>query len=148
MRKKKKLRIVETTILVVFLVVVTTTNVFALDWHEQRTIAKEIGRKMNYNGDFRFAYYDDRYLNDNFLYGYYYTTENNFRNSLITFYKSSLDLDRQQFKCLVYHEIGHYVDVKRGSKEAVLSEDYADSFMLKQNPLCEDWKNTRYVGYE
>jgi predicted Zn-dependent protease with MMP-like domain len=107
--------------------------VSALDWHEQKRIARDIGMEHDYDGGFRFAYYSER---QNYL-AYYYTDTGRYKDSLITFYKPCENLTREEFKCVVLHELGHYNDVKEGSREEKLSESYADDYMVRYDDTCE-----------
>lgn len=138
------------TLLLLVMVVIVSSFAYALDWHEQKIIAKKIGNRLDYEGGLRFAYYEE--FDNN--YAYYNNLGFKVKNSLITFYKPSCDLSSYQFGCLVLHELGHYDDVKvkytKINKGGFtdLSEDYADEYMLKVNPLCEDWENTKYEGFE
>lgn len=120
-------------LIIIILSLFLISSVHALDWHEQRRIANSIGNELDYEGSFRYAYYQD-WRNYNARYIYF---GNAYRNSLITFYKPSTEMDKDEFRCLVLHELGHYDDVKEGSREEKLSESYADDYMISKDDTCE-----------
>ena len=115
------------------MLLVFTPSINALDWHEQRFIAKVIGNSYDYEGSFRFVYYSD--YQD--YQGFYRYSD---KSHLITFYKSSLELSKEQFVWLVLHELGHYdekVNVCKRDCPRWLNESYADDWADKE---FDKWK--------
>ena len=110
-------------IIVILMLLLMSVNVNALTWQEQRVIASEIGRELDYDGSFRFAYYQD--WRD--YYAFY--NRDNGNDGVITFYKPSLKLNKEEFVCVVYHELGHSDEYIHEHARGVLSEDYANDFM-------------------
>lgn len=125
----------------ILLLIITFKGATAMDWHEQKNIAKEIGYKNNYDGYFRFAYYEEMIREDNVIYYADYQIYNDkpYYDSLITFYSYSALLDKHKFTCLILHEIGHYKEVKfdNGKRKTKLNESYADDYMQKQDKNCK-----------
>lgn len=103
-------------------------SVSALDWHVQKRIVLE--DDFHFKVSYRFAYYVD-----NYYLGYARCRSN---RCVVTFYKGSLLLEEDEFRCLWYHEIGHVKDYYNGGR-GVLSEDYANSFMRSINSSCSDY---------
>ena len=106
------------------MLIIMISSVQAITWQEQKTIAKEIGREQDYSGSFRFAYYQE-YKNS-----YAYYSRNNDNHGVITFYKPSLSLNKEEFICVVYHELGHSEEYIKEHARGILSEDYANDYML------------------
>jgi len=126
-------------IIFILIGLVTFKYATALDWHEQKEIAKQIGYKNNYVGDFSFMYYDYHKIDNKTYYAFFKSNSRSHKDSLISFYKPSLNLDKNQFSCLVLHELGHYEEKKhlKFNKEFVwLNETYADDYMQSKNNGC------------
>lgn len=118
------------TIIMIGIMILPT--IIAIEWQEQRRTAKEIARENNYKGELRFAYYEERKI-----WAEYKFKE---KKEMITFYKGSLNTDKETFKCLVLHEIGHSKEVKEKKiKQGKLNETYADKWMKEKEENCENW---------
>jgi len=120
-------------IITIITIILITQPIHALDWHEQKSIAKEIGRKLDYDGSFRFAYYEEcpKYLwiDEDTPCDASYTYNKD--KSLVTFYKTSLRLSKTGFTWLVLHELGHYHEdlaIYKKSYPKRLNESYADNY--------------------
>jgi hypothetical protein len=108
------------------IIILLASQVNAIGWHEQKRIAKDIGRNLDYDGSFKFAYYHDH---DEYAATYRFNSP---KFHLITFYKSCSEYTRNQFIWLVLHELGHYDEVNSvcgNSCPSRLNETYADLYV-------------------
>ena len=119
-------------IIVLFLLTLVPFS-YALELGEMKSTVYNITKSEGFgSGGVRFASYE---VNKNYL--AYISCKHG--DCLITFYRASFGLSKDELRCLTLHELGHWKDYQIGSK-GILSEFKANDYMQSKKEDCKRYK--------